>query len=155
MFQVGQTVYHKIRKLRGTVLECDGGIVYIAQENGVELNFRTDELTATPPAQPGQAAAAAANLSRVLTAGDINDEHRRVLAAIPRRALESVVTVFERQPNAGKFGALGVAEKLNFIAYVTEVPYRTMREHSRSPGTLTLMMGRGLAASLGRRGEGS
>jgi hypothetical protein len=150
MFAVGQMVYHKTRKHSGTVLECDGDVVYLASANGVELEFRSDELTATPPAQPGQAAAAAASLSRVLTAADITDEHRRVLAAIPKRTAESVALVFERRPGAGRFSALDVAEKLNFIAYVTAVPYRTMREHSGNPGTLTLLMGRGLAASLAR-----
>jgi len=42
-----------------------------------------------------------------------------------------------------------VAQKLNFIAEVTAVPYRTMKEHSGSPGDLGLMMARGLAISSG------
>jgi hypothetical protein len=42
-----------------------------------------------------------------------------------------------------------VAQKLNFIADVTSVPYRTMREFSDRPGILGLMMGRGLSVSLG------
>ena len=33
----------------GVVLECDGDRVYIAQPNGVEADFRADELTTTPP----------------------------------------------------------------------------------------------------------
>ncbi|MFL5284831.1 MAG: hypothetical protein ACJ8AW_28620 [Rhodopila sp.] len=51
----------------------------------------------------------------------------------------------------GKFSALGVAEKLNVIAKVTAVPYRTMQEYSDRPGELLLLMGKGLADSS-RRG---
>jgi hypothetical protein len=42
-----------------------------------------------------------------------------------------------------------VAQKLNFIADVTEVPYRTMKEFSDRPGDLGLMMARGLSIRLG------
>jgi hypothetical protein len=57
--------------------------------------------------------------------------------------------LFERKPNAERFSALDAAQKLNFIAEVTAVPYRTMKEFSDRPGTLGLMMGRGLSVSLG------
>ena len=39
MFSVGQTVYHKTKKHSGTVLECDGVVVYLTSANGVELEF--------------------------------------------------------------------------------------------------------------------
>jgi hypothetical protein len=62
--------------------------------------------------------------------------------------MQSVAVLFERQPNSGRFSALNVAQN-NFIADVTAVPYRTMREFSDRPGILGLMMGRGLSVSLG------
>ena len=48
MFSVGQTVYQRNGKHSGKVLECDGRTVYLMQENGVEIEFRDDELTAVP-----------------------------------------------------------------------------------------------------------
>lgn len=150
MFPVGQMVYHKTGKHSGTVLEVDGDTVYIVQANGVEIDFRSTELTLTPPTQRhSPTAAAAANLSRTLTASDITEEHRKVLAVIPQRTIQSVASLFERQLNAGRFSALDIAQKLNFIAEVTAVPYRTMKEFSDQPGTLGLMMGRGLSVRTG------
>ena len=149
MFSVGQMVYHRSGKHSGKVLECDGDTVYLVQANGVELDFRRGELTAIPPQETSPAPAATARLSRVLTLDDITPEHRRVLAVIPQRTIQSVALLFERQPNSGRFSALDLARKLNFIAEVTGVPYRTMREFSDRPGILGLMMGRGLSVSLG------
>jgi hypothetical protein len=159
MFSVGQRVWHRDGHRSGTVLECDGGRVFIAQDNGAELDFRTSDLTATPP--PG-AKAYAAKLpesreairsaayvvpSRTLTAGDITPEHVRVLGIVPVRMLQAVAALFERRPRAGRFSALDVAAKLNVIAEITAVPYRTMREYSDRPGELGLLMGKGLADS--------
>jgi hypothetical protein len=149
MFSVGQMVYHRSGKHSGKVLECDGDTVYLVQANGVELDFRRGELTATPPRETSPAAAVTARLSRVLILDDITPEHRRVLAVIPQRTIQSVALLFERQPNSGRFSTLDVAQKLNFIAEVTGVPYRTMREFSDRPGILGLMMGRGLSVSQG------
>ncbi len=83
---------------------------------------------------------------------DVTDEHRKVLSVIPKRTLESVAILHDRQPNAGRFASLDVARKLNFIAEVTEIPYRTMKEHADRPGTLGLMMGRGISVRLRPRG---
>ncbi len=74
-----------------------------------------------------------------------------MLAIIPPRTIQAVAELFQRRPGAGRFSVLDVAQKINFIADVTEVPYRTMKEFSDQPGTLSLKMGRGLAA---RRGSG-
>jgi hypothetical protein len=71
----------------------------------------------------------------------------RVLDLVPVRTLQAVAALFERRPGARKFGALDVAEKLNVIAEITAVPYRTMREYSDRPGELGLLMGKGLADS--------
>ena len=49
MFSVGQKVWHHDGQRSGTVLECDGDRVFIAQDNGVELDFRGSDLTSTPP----------------------------------------------------------------------------------------------------------
>jgi hypothetical protein len=149
MFSVGQMVYHKTGRHSGRVAEVDGYRVYFVQANGVEMDLRSDELTATPPPEKSRTAAVADNLSRTLTMNDITPEHQRVLAIIPQRTLQSVASLFERRPKAGRFSALNVAQKINFIAEVTAVPYRTMKEFSDSPGTLGLMMGRGLSISLG------
>jgi hypothetical protein len=149
MFSVGQTVYHRTGKHSGKVLECDGDRVYFLQANGAEMDFRTDELTATPPPEKSRTAATPDNLSRTLTMNDITPDHQRVLAIIPQRTMQSVASLFERNPKAGRFSALNVAQKINFIAEVTAVPYRTMKEFSDSPGTLGLMMGRGLSISSG------
>jgi len=149
MFSVGQIVYHRTGKHSGKVLECDGNTVYLVQANGVEIEFQIGELTATPPPEKTRAAAAVDNLSRVLTMNDITPEHHKILALIPQRTLHSVAALFERQPKAGRFSALDVAQKLNFIAEVTAVPYRTMREFSDRPSTLGLMMGRGISVRSG------
>jgi hypothetical protein len=71
----------------------------------------------------------------------------RVLGIVPERTLQAVAALFERRPNAGKFSALDAAKKLNVIAEITAVPYRTMREYSDRPGELGLLMGKGLADS--------
>ncbi|MGD0104082.1 MAG: hypothetical protein ABSC06_08605 [Rhodopila sp.] len=115
----------------------------------MEIEFQSGELTATPPPEKSLAAGAVDNLSRVLTLNDITPEHQKILALIPQRTLHSVAALFERQPNAGRFSALDVAQKLNFIAEVTAVPYRTMREFSDRPSTLGLMMGRGISVRSG------
>jgi hypothetical protein len=152
MFSVGQMVYHRTGKHSGKVLECDGDTVYFVQANGVELDFASGELTATPPPEKIRATAVVDNLSRVLTVNDITPEHRKVLAVIPQRTMQTVASLFERRPGAGRFSALDVAQKLNFIAEVSAVPYRTMKEFSDQPGTLALMMGRGLSVKLGSAG---
>jgi hypothetical protein len=149
MFSVGQMVYQRTGKHSGKVLECDGDRVYFLQANGVEMDLRSQELTATPPPEKRPATGMVDNLSRVLTVTDITPEHYRVLAIIPQRTIQSVASLFERRPKSGRFSALDVAQKLNFIAEVTAVPYRTMKQYSDSPGTLGLMMGRGLSISLG------
>jgi hypothetical protein len=148
MFSVGQRVWHRDGQRSGTVLECDGDQVFIAQDNGAELDFRASDLTVTPP--PGSETARSAAYvvpSRSLTSGDITPEHVRVLNIVPVRTLQAVAALFERKPRAGKFSALDVAEKLNVIAEITAVPYRTMREYSDRPGELGLLMGKGLADS--------
>ncbi len=159
MFSVGQRVWHRDGRRGGTVLECDGDRVYIAQDNGAELDFRARDLTATPPAGVNASATgpkdnrqAAGSLAyampnRTLTLGDITPEHVRVLGIVPVRTLQAVAALFERRPRAGKFSALDVAGKLNIIAEITAVPYRTMREYSDRPGELGLLMGKGLADS--------
>ena len=159
MFSVGQRVWHRDGQRSGTVLEYDGDRVFIAQDNGAELDFRASDLTATPP--PGVKASGTKPMdskgatrpvayvmpSRTLTSGDITQEHVRVLGIVPARTLQAVAALFERKPRAGKFSALAVAEKLNVIAEITAVPYRTMREYSDRPGELGLLMGKGLADS--------
>jgi len=159
MFSVGQRVWHRDGQRSGKVLECDGDRVYIAQDNGAEADFRATDLTATPPAgadasgakpkDKRQTARSAAYVtpSRTLIPGDITPEHVRVLGIVPERTLQAVAALFERRPNAGKFSALDAAKKLNVIAEITAVPYRTMREYSDRPGELGLLMGKGLADS--------
>ncbi len=152
MFSLGQRVWHRDGRRSGTVLECDGDRIFIAQDNGVELDFWASDLTATPPSAaktPAESTSSARYVmpSRTLTAGDITPEHVRVLGIVPVRTLQAVAALFERRPRAGKFSALDVAAKLNVIAEITAVPYRTMREYSDRPGELGLLMGKGLADS--------
>jgi hypothetical protein len=158
MFSVGQRVWHRGGQRSGTVLECDGGRVFIAQDNGVELEFLASDLTATPPAANASGAEVKDNgrlakpmtrvlPGRILTAGDITAEHVRVLGIVPVRTLQAVAAVFESKPGAAKFSALDVAGKLNVIEKITAVPYRTLREYSDRPGELGLLMGKGLADS--------
>ena len=116
-------VYHRSGKHhRGKVLECDGDTIYIVRTNGVELDFQSGELTATPPQEKSPAVVAAAALSRTLTIDDITPDHQRVLGIIPQRTIQSVALLFERQPNSGRFSALKVAQKLNFIAMSRQCP---------------------------------
>ena len=149
MFAIGQTVWQKTGKHSGKVLEVDGDTVYLVQPNGVEMGFRTNELTATPVQAKTPEAAIAATLTRTLTMADITPEHQKVLSIIPQRTIQTVASLYEKRPKAGRFSALSVAQKLNFIAEVTEIPYRTMKEYSDQPGTLAPMMGRGLSIRLG------
>lgn len=173
IFRPGQTVYHRTRPISGKVAECDGDTVYLVQDNGTEVEFSSRDLTSEPPAMqqpavavirasgryaeatPSAAAAAAVTarrvLARVLTDLDITPEHSRVLSIIPRRTLETVVALYERRPKAARFSTLTVAQKLNFIAEVTAIPYITMKQYSDRPGELGLMMGRGLAVSSGSK----
>jgi hypothetical protein len=159
MFSVGQRVWHRDGKRSGKVLECDGDRVFIEQDNGAELDFRASDLTATPPASAAPAIAtsrdsgAAAGWGahgqphRPLIAADITPEHLRVLGLIPPRTLQAVAALYEARPGSRKFGALDAAAKLNLIAEITAVPYRTMREYRDRPGELGLLMGKGLADS--------
>lgn len=162
MFSVGQRVWHRDGKRGGRVLECDAGRVYIEQDNGAELDFPEAELTAAPPtdgpasqARPGDASPASkpsanALAPRVLIAADITPEHSQVLGLIPARTIQAVAALYERRPGARKFSALDVAAKLNLIAEITAVPYRTMRVYRDRPGELGLLMGKGLADSQAR-----
>jgi hypothetical protein len=157
MFSVGQKVWHRNGQRSGTVLECDGNLVFIVQDNGVEVEFLASDLTATPPAdasssggRPTDGKAGSGPMSyvmpgRALTSRDITEEHLRVLGNVPARTLQEVAALFERRPKAGKFSALDVAGKLNLIAEITAVPYRTMRTYLGRPGELGLLMGKGLA----------
>jgi hypothetical protein len=95
MFSVGQRVWHRGGHRSGTVLACDGGRVYITQDNGAELDFPASELSATPPAvdasggatrdfarndvAPSGGARAGARVltNRVLTARDVTPDIRK------------------------------------------------------------------------------
>jgi hypothetical protein len=155
MFSVGQKVWHRNGQRSGTVLEVEDGIVYIAQDNGAELDFPVSELTAAPPEvgnTPGDRlrtkVAAGPGYKpppSTLSARDITPDHLRVLAVVPQRTLRAIATLFERKPGAGRFSALGAAEKLNVITEMTGISYRTMRDYSDRPGELGLLMGKGLA----------
>lgn len=159
MFSVGQTVWHRDGKRSGRVLECDGGRVFIEQDNGAELDFPESELTVTPPAggqsshtrsKDGCSATQQARYvmpNRNLVAADITPEHTRVLGVVPTRTVQAVAALYERKSGARKFSALDVAGKLNVISEITAVPYRTMRECRDRPGELGLLMGKGLADS--------
>jgi len=151
MFSVGQKVWHRDGRRSGKVLEYDGERVFIAQDNGAELDFHASDVTATPPqAAKGMAPTKSEPYvmpNRTLTPRDITPEHVRVLGIVPQRTMQAVATLFERNPRAGKFSALDVAEKLNVITKITAVPYRTMRVYSDRPGELGLLMGKGLAES--------
>lgn len=146
MFSVGQRVWHRDGKRSGKVVECDGDRVFIEQDNGAELDFHAGELTATPPAPPSAPLPPAAR-HRPLTTADITPEHLRVLGLIPPRTVQAVGALYEARPGSGKFSALDAAAKLNLIAEITAVPYRTMREYRDRPGELGLLMGKGLADS--------
>jgi hypothetical protein len=162
MFTVGQRVWHRDGRRSGKVLDLDGNRVFIEQDNGAELDFPASELSATPPAgtktpearPKGSAGAGYAMPNRTLIAADITPEHVRVLGLVPVRTVQAVALLFERRPGAGRFGSLDVAGKLNVIAEITGVPYRTMREYSDRPGEMGLLMGKGLADSQRDAGGG-
>ena len=154
-------IWHKVWPPHGPasrpLLEIDGDRVFIGQDNGAELDFPASDLVATPPAgaKPKDSREArgigTVAPNRALTLSEITPEHARVLAAVPVRTVRAVADLFEARPRAGKFSALDVAAKLNTIAEITAVPYRTMREYSDRPGELGLLMGKGLADSRGAR----
>lgn len=159
MFSMGQRVWHRDGKRSGKVLACEGGRVFIEQDNGAELDFPVGEMAATPPGaghgrdirskdygSPGRQAGYVMP-NRTLVAADITPEHARVLGIVPARTVQAVAALHERRSGGRKFSALNVADKLNVIAEITAVPYRTMREYRDRPGELGLMMGKGLADS--------
>lgn len=154
MFSVGQRVWHRDGKRSGKVLECDGDRVFIAQDNGAELDFRMSDVSAAAPAdvKPKYSRYSAGPddyvmPNRTLIPADITPEHVSVLRIVPMRTMQSVAELFERRPGVGKFSALDVAAKLNVMTEITGVPYRTMREYRDRPGELGLLMGKGLAES--------
>ena len=121
MFSVGQKVWHRNGQRSGTVLEVDGDTVYIAQENGAELDFPTSELTAAPPVvgqTPGErlrdrVAAGPGHKAPIspLSAGEMTLEHARVLAVVPQRTLRAVAALFDRKLPTVRFSALPVVDK--------------------------------------------
>ena len=156
MFSVGQRVWHRDGKRCGKVLEVEGDLVFIEQDNGAELEFRARDLTATPPpaarspAMPqtaGPEGGAFGQPHRRLAAADVTPEHGRVLGLVPPRTVQAVATLYEKRNPGRRFSALDVAGKLNAIAEITAVPYRTMRAHADRPGEMGLLMGKGLADS--------
>jgi hypothetical protein len=155
MFTIGQKVWHRDGKRSGRVLEVEGDLVFIEQDNGAELDCRARDLMATPPVAARPTAAAPRGPGapdylqphRTLVAADITPEHVRVLALVPPRTVQAVAALYERRNRGRKFSALDVAGKLNVIAEITAVPYRTMREYRDRPGEMGLVMGKGLADS--------
>jgi hypothetical protein len=153
MFAVGQKVWHRATGRSGTVLECYSDQVCVRQDNGAEIDFSAADLTGDEPASAGAARPAApqggagATPARVLTPRDITPDHVRVLSVIPVRTLQAVAAIYERGAGGARFSALDVAGKLNAIARITSVPYRTMQQYSDRPGELGLLMGKGLADS--------
>ena len=157
MFSVGQRVWHRDGKRSGKVLQVEGDLVFIEQDNGAELDFRARDLTATPPADTRPLAAAQATGApqggallqpqRRLIAADITPEHGRVLGLVPVRTVQAVSALYEKRNPGRRFSALDVAGKLNVIAEITAVPYRTMRDYADRPGEMGLLMGKGLADS--------
>ncbi|WP_237216400.1 hypothetical protein [Falsiroseomonas oryziterrae] len=156
MFSVGQRVWHRDGKRGGKVLEVEGDLVFIEQDNGAEAEFRARDLTATPPAAARPAAAPPAGEPgggnylqphRRLIMADITPEHARVLGLVPARTVQAVAALYEKRNPGRRFSGLDVAGKLNAIAEITAVPYRTMREYADRPGEMGLVMGKGLADS--------
>ncbi len=132
--------------------------MFIAQDNGAELEFAASDLTTTPPETEASAPRArgtreppkpltATMPARALTPADVTPEHIRVLGIVPQRTLRAIGTLYERRPEARRFSTLDTAAKLNAITEITAIPYRTMREYSDRPGELSLLMGNGLADS--------
>jgi hypothetical protein len=150
MFPKGTLVYHRDSGRSGRVLECDGGTVYILQDNGAELDLPGAELTTRRP--DGVAPASAADTPRMLTRADIAPEHEQVFASIPPLTLQAVAALHDRSARGGRFGTLDLAAKLNVVAAITAVPYRIMRQHRGNPGELKLLMGKGLADSQRKAG---
>src|SRR5213079_2940777 len=53
IFAIGQRVRHKTRALKGSVLEVDGGTVYLEAENGVEMQFALGDIEDDGPGRSG------------------------------------------------------------------------------------------------------
>ena len=148
-FSVGQTVYHKTGKHSGKVVASEDGVC-ISLASGVEMDFPAGGADIIPAGGKNPRPAEGTAPARLLTEADITPEHRRVLAAVPVRTVQAVAALYERQPKAGRFSALDVAQKLNYIAAVTAIPYRTMKQFSDQSGELGLMMARGLSISTAK-----
>ena len=140
-FSVGQTLYiNPESTARSSSAMATGSI---SHDNGVEMDFQQ---TNSPRPTAGQNPAPPPAGS--LTNAHPGRHHPRTPQGpghLPQRTLQSVASLYERQPKAGRFSALDPARKINFIASVTGVPYRTIKEFSDRPGELGLVMGRGLS----------
>ena len=123
----------------GIVLECDGNQVYIEQDNGAESWIsRATDLTAEPPANAAAKATDSRGMAKPPHAR--NPVCARSQCATSRRTmcgcwvrsrcvrLQAVAAVVRAQgPAPGGSVALDTAGKLNVIAEITAVPYRTMQ----------------------------
>ena len=155
MFKPGQKVWHVDGTRSGVVLDCEGGRVYIEQDNGAELDLPEADVTGKAPDpnsrankptdNRGMPKSANAFPPRPLLSSDITSEHIRVLHIIPVRTVQAIAALYDRATNGAKFNTLAHAAKLNVIAEFSAVPFRVMQEYRDRPGELGLLMGKGIA----------
>jgi hypothetical protein len=107
----GQRVRHKTRGITGTVLENDGGTVYIEAANGVEMQFAETDLEPDVPTPAARAATAAA-----VAAAD--PKHAELLARIPERVVGLAAVRYARDPMTTRRGGwddLPAHDKLQWV----------------------------------------
>jgi hypothetical protein len=125
-FAIGQRVRHKTRAITGTVLEIDGGTVYLEASNGVEMQFGLGDLEPDTPA-PAVAARAAADAAR-------DTRHQELLDKIPESVVGQAAVRYARDPAARQraWATLTAREKLDRIVKTTGLTLAQLAELVRT-----------------------
>jgi len=112
IYDIGQRVRHKTRGLKGSVLEIDGGTVYLEASNGVEMQFAATDLEDDAPAPVPAGATPEAKLDA---------KHDALLARLPESVIGMAAVRFARDPATARSGwaNLTSSEKLKWISRST------------------------------------
>jgi hypothetical protein len=108
IFEIGQRVRHKTRGLKGSVLEVDGGTVYLEASNGVEMQFSAGDLEDDVPAPKAAVATP-------------DPKHGALLARVPESVVGLAAVRFARDPATARRGwdTATPSEKLQWVSRAT------------------------------------
>lgn len=113
----------------GRLVDIDGATAYVLQANGVEIEFRLDQLKPyEPPKEPAPGAAPGPVGGKTLTPAQ-----RKLLAAVPATIRDAVAQSYDKGADAGTrqaFAALPDERKLETIRiYLPTLPRHLLSPH--------------------------